>query len=181
MPEFFEIVESSPQRSLQAKSDLLRILLLEKYGGTWVDCSVFPQYPLSDFYDKVVNKTGFFTYRFMPRSSYYKDRRKTCEVVSWFLCADKAKLPIIKHWKDLFVEKFKNMEEWQYFTFHETLTELYDSVEEVKLTIDNMIQIDEKIPHSAIGVAKNIKESFVYKRPNFHLLNMFFQKKINKV
>ena len=34
VPEFVDIIKSSPNRSRAAQSDLLRILLLSKYGGT---------------------------------------------------------------------------------------------------------------------------------------------------
>ena len=57
----------------------------------------------------------------------------------------------------------------RYFELHETLTDLYDTDDKVKYIIDNMIQIDEKIPHSACG--KNIKKSYLYKRPNLKNLN----------
>ena len=39
VPEYFEIIKNSPNRRFQACSDLLRILLLSKYGGVWADVS----------------------------------------------------------------------------------------------------------------------------------------------
>lgn len=165
VPEYFEILKNSPSREHPACSDLLRILLLSKYGGVWVDASVYPMQPLSDFWNSIINETGFFTYRFMPRGGY--DNRKMCETVSWFLCVDRARHPLIDLWKEAFVYNFQNIETWEYFTFHESLSELYDSNPEVKFTIDNMIQINEKIPHSAMLSWKNRKDSFMYKRPNF--------------
>lgn len=55
-----------------------------------------------------------------------------------------------------------------YFTFHNTLAELYNSDQKISDVIDNMVQIDTKIPHSACRDAwwKFTKPSFVYKRPN---------------
>jgi len=165
VPEFFEIIENSPYRTSAAKSDLLRILLLSKYGGVWADASVYPALPLDDFYHKIVNHTQFFTYRFIPRSSY--DHRRRCETVSWFLCADKPKLFLIEKWKEAFVSRFQNSKDWPYFTFHETLTDLYDSDSNIKQILNDMIQIDEKIPHSACNGWNNRKPSYVYKRPKF--------------
>ena len=163
VPEYFEIIKNSPNRRPGACSDLVRILLLSKYGGVWADASVYPMIPLSDFYDKIVNDTGFFTYRFSPRrvSREVGDR----ETVSWFICADKPSHSLINAWKESFVEKFKKLETWKYFTFHKTLSELYDSNSEVKFTIDNMIQIDQKIPHSAAISWSNRLPSYLYKRP----------------
>lgn len=163
VPEFFEIIENSPNRSWAAKSDLLRILLLSKYGGVWVDASVYPTRPLDEFYNLIVNHTKFFTYRFVPRGGY--DNRKKCETVSWFLCADEPKLYLIEKWKEAFVNNFKTMQHWPYFTFHETLTELYDIDNNIKTIVDSMVQIDEKIPHSACKSWVDRVESHMYKRP----------------
>lgn len=169
VPEFFEIVKDSPERTYQAKSDLLRLLLLSKYGGTWVDATVYPTQPLSEFYDKIVNRTGFFSYRFMPRSISKKGKGDR-EIVSWFLCSDKSNYYIIEKWKTKFISKFKNSKHWKYFTIHQVLADLYDEEEQVKHTIDNMVQISEKIPHSAcLDLKKTWADreiSYIYKRPN---------------
>tara|TARA_A200000159_G_C7210435_1_gene291815 strand:- start:88 stop:744 length:657 start_codon:yes stop_codon:yes gene_type:complete len=167
VPEFFEIIENSPNRSWAAKSDLLRVLLLSKYGGVWADASVYPVMPLNEFYKLIVNHTKFFTYRFVPRGSY--DNRKKCETVSWFLCADEPQLYLIEKWKEAFVNNFKTMSHWPYFTFHETLTELYDTDPVIKTLLNDMVQIDEKIPHSAQHGWHSKKPSFVYKRPHISI------------
>ena len=163
VPEFFEIVEASPKRSFAAKSDLLRILLLAKFGGVWVDASVYPIESLSSFHTKIVNETDFFTYRFIPRRRSLKVGHR--ETVSWFLCAGKPNHPLIVSWKNEFINKFQNLKEWKYYTFHETLAELYDTNINIKHIIDNMIQISQGIPHSAIQKWENRKPSFLYKRP----------------
>lgn len=166
-PEFFDITKNSPDRSLAARSDLLRILLLSKYGGTWADASVYPMKPLSDFYHDIINETGFFSYRFNPRS---KNRIKgDRETVSWFLCVDKSNHYIIEKWKTKFISEFKNNKRWKYFTFHQALADLYDEDKQIKFIIDNMIQISQKIPHSRCrNKSKHPKvlESYVYKRPD---------------
>jgi hypothetical protein len=166
VPEYFDIINNSPPRKMAACSDLLRILLLSKYGGVWCDTSVYPMLPLNKFYKKIINHTKFFTYRFIPRGGY--NRRKKCETVSWFLCADEPRLYLIEKWKEAFVNNFKTMQRWPYFTFHETLTELYDSDPVIKQSLNDMIQISEKIPHSGNPWGKR-KESFLYKRPNINL------------
>ena len=164
VPEYFDIVETSPQRNIQARADLLRILLLSKFGGVWVDVSVFPMESLSRFYHKVVNETGFFTYRFIPRGGYGTD---LLETVVWFLCVSSPNHYLIDNWKQAYIENFINLQSWRYFTFGETLTDLYDEDEQVKYIIDNMVQIDEKIPHSALKLGwDNKKPSYMYKRPS---------------
>jgi len=71
------------------------------------------------------------------------------------------------YYQDNFIHNFLTFETWPYFTFHETLTSLYDSNDMVRNTIDNMVQIDEKIPHSAQKLGWHNKQpSYVYKQPN---------------
>ena len=164
VPEYFDILKISPNRGWGAKSDLLRILLLSKFGGVWVDASVYPMASLSNFYNKVVNNTGFFTYRFSPRSMSRVNGNR--ETVSWFICVDKPNQYIIERWKCNFINEFKSKPIWPYFTFHQTLAELYDNDMKVKSIIDSMIQICEQIPHSALKSWKNKKQSYMYKRPN---------------
>lgn len=175
VPEYFDILDNSPKNSKgnyirrgPACSDLLRILLLSKYGGVWVDASVYPMIPLSDFYDKIVNETGFFAYRFIPRGGY--QGMKSAETCSWFLCANKPKHYLIEKWKSLFTNRFKTKKDWPYFTFHQTITDLYDTDSKIKKIIDDMIQIDQKIPHSAVSNWEKRKDSYVYKRPNYESL-----------
>ena len=162
VPEYFDIIKNSPPRRRPAKSDLLRILLLSKYGGVWVDVSVYPVLPLSEYYHDIVNQTGFFTYRFKPRSINKKGDRET---VSWFICVDKANHILINLWKESFIDKFQTLDVWKYFTFHGTLTELYDSNSDVRDIINNMVQIDPMIPHSAVKKWEYRKDSYMYKRP----------------
>ena len=167
VPEYFEIIKDSPHHKPPARSDLLRILLLSKYGGVWADASLYPVLPLSDFYYDVVNETKFFTYRFNPRSI---DKTKgDRETVSWFLCASKPNHYLIESWKEKTIEHFK-YKQWKFYQFHETLCYLYDEDEKVKHIIDNMVQLDAEIPLSACrGTGGNwetrLKPSYMYKRP----------------
>jgi len=163
VPEYFEIINNSPNRILQHNADLLRLLLLSKYGGVWVDSSVYPMESLSSFYNKIVNETGFFTYRFIPRSCGEPGDRET---VVWFLCASSCNNYLIEQWKRQLIKKFQDNSDWKYYTMAETLCELYDNDNQVKFIIDNMVQIDEKIPHSALQSWKHRRrESYMYKRP----------------
>lgn len=161
VPEFHRIIDETPfsRGRLSLRSDLLRVLLLEKYGGVWVDSSVYPTSPLSDFYDKVVNHTGFFTYRFMPRATSKR------ETVSWFLCARYKNHPLIKKWREEFVFRFTTRKNLAYYVFHKTLSYLYDSDKEVRETIDNMVQLSAGSPHSACRRSRKRNPSYMYKRP----------------
>lgn len=176
VPEYFRIINNSPDRRIQHKSDLLRLLLLSKYGGVWADGSLFPMKPLSSFYNKIVNKTGFFSYRFLPRH-----RRR--ETVVWFLCSKFPNNYLIKKWKNKFVKKFKEKAKFGYYEMAFTLSELYDTDKKVKSIIDNMVQISEKLPHSAMKSWKKRKKTYMYKRPNRDELvkDLYSKKEFKKI
>ena len=67
------------------KSDLLRLFLLNRYGGVWADATTFCKKPLNEWLD--LSKTGFFSFR----EKEADDRT----LVSWFLVATKGH-PIIQ-------------------------------------------------------------------------------------
>ena len=167
IPEYFQIIENSPERSVQARSDLIRILLLDKFGGLWVDASCLPVQPLSEFYKKIMNESGFFAYRFSERNISHNCEIEIC---SWFLCVDKPEHYLISSWKKSFIEKFCTYKTWPYYTFHATLTELYDSDPKINNLINSMVQLDQSIPHSAEkpNSWQDRAPSFVYKRPVRH-------------
>ena len=107
VPEYFEIIKNSPNRSFRAKSDLLRILLLSKFGGTWVGCLCIRWKPLSKFHNKILNDTGFFAYR------SFHTLKKDYVTDSWFLVVDKKEHYLVEQWKSEFIKKFmKKDNEW---------------------------------------------------------------------
>lgn len=176
VPEYYDITKQSKfDRNYQAKSDLLRLMLLKQYGGIWVDASVYPMLPLDDFISDILNDVGFFTYRFMKRSH----RRET---VSWFLVANSPNHYLLKMWLDAFMGEFINSpEDWnagkvgekvsdpdKYYEVHATLSNLYDSNKKIRNIINNMVQIDQTIPHTACGNRgwEKRTNSYMYKRPN---------------
>lgn len=62
------------------KSDLLRLYLLNRFGGVWADATTFCKQPLTTWLD--ISTTGFFCFR----EKHSDDR----QLVSWFLAAHKG-------------------------------------------------------------------------------------------
>ena len=181
-PEYNEIICNSPRHGPAAKSDMLRLILLEKYGGTWIDASVYPMYSMQYIHDKITSDTGFFAYRmfdinldnYPPRSPKELETRLRTGFYerltsSWFLYAPFPDNYLISKWKELFQHKFQTATSWPYFTVHRCLTQLYKTDDKVKEIIENMIQIDYKEAGSAgvDGWSKRV-ESYMYKRPDFN-------------
>lgn len=162
-----------------AKSDLLRLYFLEKYGGVWVDASVVPTRSLRNYYDIIVNKTGFFTYRFIPRST-----NGNREIISWFLVVNKPNHYLIKSWKDKFEQSFNSVNKFSdtnYFTLHSDLSKLYDEDPKIKNIINNMEQISESIPHGPLEDPSLKKiTSYMHKRPKDFLNNNNLIRKYEK-
>lgn len=171
LPDYNSIVESSPSRQYAARSDLLRLMLLEKYGGVWVDASVIPAWPLDTWIDSVIenSSSGFFTYRFIPRTF---DRKET---VNWFLAVDKPGNWLISQWLSEFKIRFKTIkpEDWHYFECHHTLTDMFDRDINVRQAIQQgMVQKSCK-PINAIDKVfiRSNGPHAMYKRPKKWVLS----------
>lgn len=66
--------------TLASYSDLLRLVLLQRFGGVWVDATVLCNKPLDDWLPVIMNQTDFFCF-----SNPSRDR----PIASWFLVAKK--------------------------------------------------------------------------------------------
>lgn len=86
-------------------SDLLRLELLIKYGGTWIDASVL----MSKYDQRFFNKDLFFF------------KAVNCKIISgssWFLTSEKAS-PVLKSTRDLIYEYWRKENYLcNYFLFH---------------------------------------------------------------
>jgi len=172
VPEFFNIIKSTPYvRSPQAQSDLLRLLLLSKFGGIWVDVNVYPMLPVELFIDRLVNESNaFFGYWFFDK--FIKTGNvETVLTSSWFLVCKQPSFMLIEKWKTAFIKHFISDADWEYFTLHGCLSALYKGDLEITQILDAMVKINTRIPHSALTPDSTVISSFVYKRPCMELLH----------
>ena len=79
------------------QSDLIRLGLLEKYGGVWVDASLFCILPLDSWLEIVLN-SGLFM---------FESNTKLTIIANWFIASKKnniliktMNLEIIKYWAE---------------------------------------------------------------------------------
>jgi hypothetical protein len=166
LPEYGEIVgRAKYKRAWVHHGDLVRLLLLKKYGGIWSDASVYPVTPLDDWLESAINHTGFFAYRFSPRN-------QNRETASWFLAVNQPHHQLIESWCEKFTDTFINLKKMVWFQIHRDLSYVYDTNTSVRNIIENMVQIDQSIPHSpsrsSLGNGKGWEgriESYMYKRP----------------
>jgi hypothetical protein len=123
--------------TLTSLSDVIRILLLEKYGGVWVDSTVFCRMPLNDW------KSIFYENDFFAFSKPANDRL----VSSWFLAAKKGNY-IVQKWKEKTLEYWRSRSEVkEYFWFHYLFNELYASDLKFKGAWDDTPKMSADAPH----------------------------------
>lgn len=75
LPRFLDEKNDYP---IQLRSDLIRLLLLKKYGGVWIDATVFLNNSLLSFLNQI--NSNFFM--------FFRDKTKNAPS-SWFLCSKK--------------------------------------------------------------------------------------------
>jgi hypothetical protein len=108
-------------KPVQMRSDIIRINLLKKYGGVWVDATTFCTTPLNSW---ILNQKTFFAF-----SSPGKDRL----ISSWFMTNIYKQSYIVKKFCDNVNSFWENMlsknqyKAKQYFQFHYIFNKLYQN------------------------------------------------------
>jgi hypothetical protein len=136
--------------SKAAFSDILRIFLLEKYGGCWCDATTYCNNSLDNWLYKYI-ETGFFAF-----DKPGKDRL----ISSWFLYAD-DNCYIIKKWKEETIKYWNiNNTNKEYFWFHYLFGDLYKSDNLYKNLHDKSIKISAIEPHflQSYGILNSIND-----------------------
>jgi len=78
--------------SVQKKTDLLRLSLLYKYGGTWCDSTFIMTKPIKDWFPDSYDLFGFYIDKFTTKEEYPI-------LESWFISAPRGSPPI-KLWRE---------------------------------------------------------------------------------
>ena len=145
---------------IQSRSDLIRINLLNIYGGVWTDATVFCTKPLDTWIHEAINFSGFFAFD-KPGS----DRLLS----SWFLAGYKNNY-IINKWCKKYNNYWINLTKAdEYFKFHYIFNELYEKDKVFQNLWDKSYKISADIPHKL-----KIKDR--YSKPNEdikqHIINL---------
>jgi len=139
-PELAAMFERTP-RTVEARSDMVRLAALEAHGGVWADASVLPLMPLDSFVQQLAKPSGFWGWAFEPYESGHAS--------SWFLAARPNNL-LVSRWKDAFVARWENKTDFHYFELHHTLMDLVESDPMVSQVWDHMLKLRETWPHQCI-------------------------------
>lgn len=138
-------------------SDILRVCLLEKYGGTWIDATVL----MTDVIPVEIGSSSFFAFE-VPQESYYTDFHLTS---SWFIHAKPNHL-LLKALKQALFNYWQSEQELiDYFLLHLLLKGIVDHNPELHRLWSNTPHISNKEPHAL----------------QFCLLETFDQVKFNEI
>merc|ERR1712194_610421 len=79
-----------------AASDVIRLVVLSKFGGVWADASTLCPLPLDAWLPYIVGDTRFFAFRNFHYSP--EQANQTYPISSWFLYGDRTSA-IVNRWK----------------------------------------------------------------------------------
>ena len=138
-------------------SDLLRLELLIKYGGTWIDASV-----LITKYEKIFFKRDLFFFN----------------LSSWFITSEKES-PVLKTTRDLLYEYWRKENDLcYYFLFHEFFLFAYEKYKNDYIHIPNISNNPEHLLQKYLMKKMNNKQYLtLIKNIYVHKLNIKFLKK----
>ena len=164
---------------LQALSDVIRIYLLNEFGGVWADSTVLCNRPLNNWLYSYL-KEGFFAY-----SHPTHDRL----VASWFLASLKNHLITKKwhektkiYWKihEIINSRYQYLNKFddEYYWFHHLFNKIYNEDLEIKQIWDKVPKLSVSInkaegPHFFIPYAKKFKQPL-----SFHTKETIYNKNI---
>ena len=135
------------------RSDLLRIKLLEKYGGVWADASTLPMRPLTGWVEHCDDDAGIFFYRYFPTrlNRLLNPFRCVHYISSWFIVAKQPNHYLIRRLSEEFERRVARQNRYtrHYFCFHETLTHLINTDELIK-TYMSLLTTSQDLSHSIL-------------------------------
>jgi len=127
--------------SCTARSDLIRLMLLHKYGGVWCDATVFMLKPLDEWliHGDIIRE-GFFAFAYKKSTPHM--------LSSWFLYASPGNY-IIDTWLKNIIVYFKSHEKpHNYYYMHQEFTKIYKRDATFRSIWNNVPRLYESGPHA---------------------------------
>lgn len=127
--------------SINHLSDILRIILLNKYGGLWVDATTFCNRSLDEWLEPLT-KTGFFAFS-KPNNDIL--------IASWFIYSD-ANNYLIKQWEQEIISYFNtNQQPIEYLIIHFLFGKLYMDDNQFKKEFENVPVMQSNLSNNGVG------------------------------
>lgn len=168
IPDIDYLYDEKRNITPQAKSDIIRINLLNKYGGVWADATLLCMQPLDNWVHSAIKPSGFWMY-------HGNGAKMPVEIgpASWFIISQKNNY-IINKWKYLCDEYWNSNEQtYGYFWMDELFKNAYNSDNKFKEIWSNVPYINCEEDGQAHTLAKHgmqndtphIKKLFLEKPP----------------
>jgi hypothetical protein len=127
LPEFDMTLFNHPLLPIQNVSDLIRLSLLENYGGVWLDASVFIEDRIDEIIDIQSNQLDFFGY-----FDKLGEKRQIPPIVeTWFLIAPKGS-PFISLWRKELLLCFQSLNPKEHYINRDDFNLLIEGYEDIK-------------------------------------------------
>jgi len=119
--------------NLTALSDIVRIFLLNKFGGLWVDATTFCNIPLNNWLEEYITE-GFFTFNWVTKHIYHT-------IATWFIYSEKNGY-LINNWEKAVINYYTiNRNPTEYFWVHRLFGECYIKDIDFRLLYDKTTKI----------------------------------------
>lgn len=159
-------------------ANIIRCILLNKYGGVWTDSTTFCNKPLNDWLPNYINE-GFFAFqkpgesgglfKFTPHGINNGEPERLLS--NWFLYAEKNNY-IINKWMNATIDFHTNNEmNYPYFIHHHIFSNLYNSDVHFKSIWNNVPKFSANGKDGPLfihdyGMFKSINEQLKYNIDN---------------
>ncbi len=192
LPKFIEEKVSKKIISLTHFSDIIRVLLLCKYGGTWVDSTCF----LTDKIPDSILKQDVFYFKSPAwyQSASVLSTELLCKTInspkctgsiysgsSWFISGKQNNI-LLTSIKKILVEFWKNEDIiTDYYLFHLLLSLIIIDNEECRRSYENMPGLSSQNPHLLqFSLADNYSESLLEEIKKLSFIHKLTYKNLDK-
>ena len=131
---------ADPQISKNHLSDIIRIMILNRYGGVWVDATTFCNRALDEWLDPYT-RSGFFAFE-RPNNEIL--------IASWFMYSEPGNY-ITSEWEKITLEAFKKNNQPVYLIIHYLFNHLYNNDQKFRKLFDTMPKAPSNLSNNGVG------------------------------
>lgn len=165
MPDYIEELHEKGTIKEALYSDMLRICLLEQYGGYWMDATCFLSAPIPQHIDN----SDFF----MFSNTLLPEWSSPIKGSNWFIHS-KLQTSVLSYVKRFLFNYWKHKKYLiNYYIFHIALAAIVDSINEVEASFESMPYICNMNPHV---LQKSFGKTFEKESYDFILQQCFIHK-----
>ena len=158
LPEYKSVRSRIGHHTPQKRTNLVRTLLLQHYGGVWSDVDVMPLQPLDNWLTSQVVKDGMFAFQF---EGLFEHERI---IANWFLSSHGKGQEVYRLWSEVYTHSLLSPCLGTYFRHHRDFYDLYREHHAIKECLDS---INVQKVSDNIYVPLEHKKAVVCKKPKF--------------